>query len=246
MQYWIKKNNYRLVIVFEGRDASGKGGVIKRITGPLNPRGVKHVALPAPTDRQKSQWYFQRYIEHLPAAGEIVIFDRSWYNRAGVERVMGFCTEEEYWDFLQAVPQFEHMLINSGITLLKYWLSVSDEEQERRFQARASDSSKRWKLSPIDLSSIEKWVEYSKAKDIMFEKTDTPEVPWYQIDSDDKRLARLNIIRHILENVPYKEIFIEPINLPSRPIDDSGYKRPPRDSNSLIKNYYKENMKNID
>jgi polyphosphate kinase 2 len=242
MQYWIKRTNYRLVIVFEGRDASGKGGIIKRITAPLNPRGVRHVALPAPNNREKTQWYFQRYVDYLPAAGEIVIFDRSWYNRAGVERVMGFCTEEEYWDFLKAAPQFEQMLINSGINLLKYWLSVSDEEQVRRFKSRASNPTRRWKLSPIDINSITKWIEYSRAKDIMFEHTDNSKAMWYQIESDDKRLARLNVIRHLLDNVPYEEILIEPINLPDRPEDDSNYVRPPRDSHLTIKNYYEDKM----
>lgn len=243
MQYWIKRNNYRLVVVFEGRDAAGKGGVIKRITAPLNPRGVRHVALPAPNEREKTQWYFQRYIQHLPAAGEIVIFDRSWYNRAGVERVMGFCTEEEYWDFLEAAPRFERMILNSGITLLKYWLSVSDDEQERRFQERASNPAKRWKLSPIDINSITKWVDYSKAKDLMFEKTDIPEAQWHQVESDDKRLARLNLIRHLLDSVPYEEIKIEPIVFPPRPADDPDYVRPSRSSHSIVKNYYKDDMR---
>ena len=194
MQYWIKKNNYRLVIVFEGRDAAGKGGVIKRITEPLNPRGVRHVALPAPSDRERTQWYFQRYIDQLPAGGEIVLFDRSWYNRAGVERVMGFCSEEEYQEFFKSTPEFERMIANSGIKLIKYWLSVSDEEQEKRFQQRASDPTKNWKLSQMDLKSREKWVEYSKAKDKMFDKCDIPEARWYQIEADNKKLARLTLI----------------------------------------------------
>ena len=246
LQYWVKKNNYRLVIVFEGRDAAGKGGIIKTITQPLNPRGVWHVALPAPNNREKTQWFFQRYIEHLPAAGEIVIFDRSWYNRGGVEKVMGFCTDEEYWDFLNAAPEFERMIINSGIKVLKYWLSVSDEEQERRFHARASTPSKRWKLSPIDINSVTRWVDYSKAKDLMFEHTDIPEARWYQVESDDKRLARLNVLRHILESIPYEEILIEPITIPARPIDTSGYVRPPRDAHLHVQNYYLDHMKNVE
>ena len=246
MQYWVKKNNYRLVIVFEGRDAAGKGGIIKTITQPLNPRGVWHVALPAPNNREKTQWFFQRYIEHLPAAGEIVIFDRSWYNRGGVEKVMGFCTDEEYNDFLNAATEFERMIINSGIKVLKYWLSVSDEEQERRFLARASTPSKRWKLSPIDINSVTKWVDYSKAKDIMFDHTDIPETRWYQVESDDKRLARLNVVRHILESIPYEEILIEPITIPTRPVDTSGYVRPPRDAHLHVQNYYLDHMRHVD
>ncbi|MHA2279258.1 MAG: polyphosphate kinase 2, partial [Candidatus Kariarchaeaceae archaeon] len=189
MQYWIKETGFRLLVTFDGRDAAGKGGIIKRITEPLNPRGIRLVALPTPSDRERTQWFFQRYVSHLPAAGEIVIFDRSWYNRAGVERVMRFCTDEEYWDFLRSAPQFERLLISSGIKLIKYWLSVSDEEQERRFTSRAKDVTRRWKLSPMDLKSREKWVDYSKAKDIMFEHTDIPEARWYQIEGDDKRRA---------------------------------------------------------
>lgn len=243
MQYWIKKNNYRLVIVFEGRDAAGKGGVIKTITEPLNPRGVRHVALPAPSDRERTQWYFQRYIDQLPAAGEIILFDRSWYNRAGVERVMGFCTDDEYQEFFKEAPEFERMLVRSGIKLLKYWLSVSDEEQERRFQQRASDTTKRWKLSSMDLQSRAKWLEYSKAKDYMFEHCDIPEARWYQIESDDKRLARLTLIRHLLESVPYEDIKSDPVVLPPLPEDDSSYQRPPRDAHIIVHGYYEKEKK---
>ena len=239
LQYWVKDNGYKLLILFEGRDAAGKGGIIRRITQPLNPRGLRLVALPAPSDREKTQWYFQRYVPHLPAAGEIVIFDRSWYNRAGVERVMGFCTDEEYWEFLRSVPDFERMLERAGIKLLKYWLSISMDEQERRFQDRAEDQSKRWKLGPIDLKSRELWEEYSKAKDIMMEHTDIPESHWYQIEADDKRKARLNGIRHLLEQVPYTEIPIREIELQPRP-KTTQYKRPPKSSHAIVPNYYKD------
>jgi len=240
MQYWIKESGYRLLVTFDGRDAAGKGGIIKRITEPLNPRGVRLVALPAPNDRERTQWYFQRYAAHLPSAGEIVIFDRSWHNRAGVERVMGFCTDEEYWDFLSSAPQFERMLTSAGIKLLKYWLSVSDDEQERRFQSRVEDPTRRWKLSPMDLKSREKWVEFSKAKDIMMEHTDIPEARWYQVESDDKRRARLNCIHHLLDQVPYKDTTPPPIKLPPRPEDDTSYTRPPRESHIVVKDYYPE------
>ena len=243
MQYWVKKKNYRLVIVFEGRDAAGKGGIIKRITDPLNPRGVRHVALPAPSDRERTQWYFQRYIDQLPSAGEIVLFDRSWYNRAGVEKVMGFCTEDQYQEFFRSAPEFEKMIVRSGIKLLKYWLSVSDEEQERRFQKRASDPTKRWKLSDMDLKSREKWVEYSKAKDVMFERCDISEARWYQVEADDKRLARLTLIRHILESVPYEDVVSEPVVLPPLPENDSEYQRPPRESHIIVQGYYDEEKK---
>src|SRR5215216_1959245 len=192
LQEWIRFKNLKVVVIFEGRDAAGKGGVIKRITESLNPRICRVVALPAPTEREKTQWYFQRYVTHLPAAGEIVLFDRSWYNRAGVERVMGFCTDDEYWEFLRSVPEFERMLVRSGIQLVKYWFSVSDDEQARRFQARIEDRSRRWKLSPMDLSSRSRWVDYSRAKDLMFEHTSTPEAPWHEVDADEKRRARLN------------------------------------------------------
>lgn len=238
MQYWIKAQGLRLVITFDGRDAAGKGGIIKRIIEPLEPRGVRLVALGKPSDREQTQWYFQRYVEHLPAAGEIVIFDRSWYNRASVERVMGFCTDQEYWDFLRAAPQFERLLVNAGITLLKYWLSVSDEEQERRFQSRAKDPMRRWKLSPMDLESRTRWVEYSKAKDIMIEHTDIPEARWRQIESDDKRRTRLNVIHDVLEAIDYKDIIPGVIELPERPPRDKHYVRPPRDKYYLIEDRY--------
>ena len=238
LQYWIKATGQRVVLLFEGRDAAGKGGLIQRIIAPLNPRGVRLVALSKPSDVEHTQWYFQRYVEHLPAAGEIVVFDRSWYNRAVVERVLGFCTDKEYWDFLTSCPEFERMLVRSEIILLKYWLSVNDEEQERRFRDRANDPTKRWKLSPIDLISREKWVEFSKAKDIMLEHTDIPEARWYQVDSDDKRSARLNCIRHILSMIPYEEATPPPIELSPRPPADVNYVRPPRENHIVIPDYY--------
>ena len=225
MQYWIKETGQRVVLIFEGRDAAGKGGAIKAISEPLNPRGCRVVALGTPTDREKSQWYFQRYIQHLPAAGEIVLFDRSWYNRAGVERVMGFCTEEEYVEFLRATPEFERMLVRSGIVLLKYWFSVSDEEQEKRFKDRAGDPARRWKLSPMDLQSMPKWIEYSKAKDEMFAHTDIKQAPWWTVEADDKRRARLNCIRHMLELIPYTEVPRKKIKLPGRQ-KAKGYEEP--------------------
>jgi polyphosphate kinase len=214
---WIRQSGHRLVVVFEGRDAAGKGGTIKRIVGPLNPRFCRVAALPAPTDRESTQWYFQRYAAHLPAAGEMVLFDRSWYNRAGVERVMGFCSDEEYWEFLRSVPEFERMLTRSSIQLVKYWFSVSDEEQERRFRARIEDRSRRWKLSELDLESRSRWVEFSKAKDLMIEHTSTPEAPWYEVDADQKRGARLNCIAHLLSLVPYEEVVHPKVELPSPP-----------------------------
>ncbi|MEI6913840.1 MAG: polyphosphate kinase 2 [Armatimonadota bacterium] len=240
LQYSVKENKQRVVLLFEGRDAAGKGGIIKRISEPLNPRGLRLVALQKPSDTERTEWYFQRYVQHLPAAGEIVIFDRSWYNRAVVEKVMGFCTNEEYWEFLTSCPDFERMMVRSGITLLKYWLSVSDQEQERRFQERASNPLKRWKLSPIDLKSREKWVEFSKAKDVMMEHTDIPEAPWYQLDGDDKRRARLNIIRHLLDRVPYEDCLPEPITLNARPPRDAHYSRPPRDSRNIVPDLYSD------
>jgi polyphosphate kinase len=233
MQYWVKQSGLRVVIVFEGRDAAGKGGTIKRLTEPLNPRGANVVALPAPSDRERTQWYFQRYVPHLPAAGEIVIFDRSWYNRGGVERVLGFCTEEEYQEWLRSTPEFERMLVRSGIVLLKYWFSVSDAEQERRFQDRAKDPMKRWKLSPMDFKSREKWVEFSRAKDEMFAHTDIPEAPWYTIESDDKRAARLNCIAHVLDRVRYEDALPGPLELPPRPPQED-YERPPRDQYRVV------------
>ncbi|HCU36116.1 MAG TPA: polyphosphate kinase 2 [Armatimonadetes bacterium] len=240
MQYSVKQEGARVVILFEGRDAAGKGGVIKRITEPLNPRGLRLVALNKPSDVERTQWYFQRYVAHLPSAGEIVMFDRSWYNRAVVERVMGFCTDEEYWEFLASCPEFERMLVRSGITLLKYWLSVSDSEQERRFQERASDPLKRWKLSDVDIEAREKWVEFSKAKDIMFQHTDLPQARWHQVEGDDKRRARLNCIRHILSTIPYTDAIPEPIDLTPRPPRDEYYVRPPREAHIIIEDHYAE------
>ena len=233
LQHWVKHAGLRVVLVFEGRDAAGKGGVIKRIVEPLNPRGATIVALGTPSDRERTQWYFQRYIAHLPAAGEIVLFDRSWYNRAGVERVMGFCTDEEYWEFMHSCPELERMLIRDGIILRKYWFSVSDAEQERRFQKRSSDPTRRWKLSPMDLKSRDLWVAYSRAKDEMFRYTHTPEAPWYTVESDDKRRARLNCISHLLDTIEYEDVLPDPIELPARP-EQEDYRRPPRDAHTQI------------
>jgi len=237
LQEWVKHEGLKVVVIFEGRDAAGKGGVIKRITESLNPRIVRVVALPAPTERERTQWYFQRYVAHLPAAGEIVLFDRSWYNRAGVERVMGFCTEVEYREFLRSCPEFERMLVRSGIVLIKYWFSVSDEEQERRFQARIDDRTKRWKLSPMDLGSRTHWVEYSRAKDEMFKFTDIKQAPWWVVDSDDKRRARLNCIAHLLSMIPFEDLTPEPIELPS-PQDEIGYVRPPMSDQTFVPEAY--------
>lgn len=237
LQEWVKFKGLKVVVLFEGRDAAGKGGVIKRITECLNPRICRVAALPAPTDREKTQWYFQRYVAHLPAAGEIVLFDRSWYNRAGVERVMEFCTDEEYNEFLRSCPDFERMLIRSGIILIKYWFSVSDEEQERRFQARIKDPTKRWKLSPMDLQSRTRWVEYSMAKDEMFKYTDTKQAPWYVVNSDDKRRARLNCISHLLSMIPYADLTPEKIKLPPRQ-KDTGYVRPPLSDQTFVPEKY--------
>jgi len=233
LQEWVKDQGLKVVIIFEGRDAAGKGGVIKRITESLNPRNVRVVALPSPTEREKTQWYFQRYVTHLPAAGEMVLFDRSWYNRAGVEKVMGFCTEDEYREFLRSVPEFERMLVRSGIILIKYWFSVSDEEQEKRFEDRIKDPTKRWKLSPMDIQSRSKWVEYSKAKDQMFAHTDIKQVPWYVVNADDKKRARLNCIHHLLSMIPYQDLTPEPIGLPPRQKDE-GYVRPPITDQSFV------------
>jgi polyphosphate kinase len=227
MQYWIKETGRKLVLIFEGRDAAGKGGAVKAISEPLNPRGARIVALGTASDRERTQWYFQRYIAHLPAAGEIVFFDRSWYNRAGVERVMGFCTDEEYQEFLRTCPEFEKMLVRSGITLLKYWFSVSDAEQKRRFTQRAGNPARRWKLSPMDLQSMPKWVEYSKAKDEMMRHTDHKKARWWTVEADDKRRARLNCIAHILSSVPYQDVTPPPLNLPKRRANRGSYKRPP-------------------
>lgn len=233
LQEWIKHQGLKVIVLFEGRDAAGKGGVIKRITQSLNPRICRVVALGTPTEREKTQWYFQRYVVHLPAAGEMVLFDRSWYNRAGVEKVMGFCTNDEYTEFLRACPEFERMLVRSGILLIKYWFSVSDEEQENRFQSRLLDPTKRWKLSPMDLKSREKWMEYSKAKDEMFAYTDIKQAPWYVVDADNKKRARLNCISHLLSMMPYEDLTPDKIELPQRQID-KGYVRPPISDQTFV------------
>jgi len=237
LQEWIRHEGLKVVVVFEGRDAAGKGGVIKTITQSLSPRVCRVVALAAPTEREKTQWYFQRYVAHLPAAGEMVLFDRSWYNRAGVERVMGFCTDEEYREFLRSCPEFERMLMRSGIILVKYWFSVSDAEQERRFQSRLDDPTKRWKLSPMDLQSRARWVEYSKAKDDMFRHTDIRQAPWFVVNADDKRRARLNLITHLLSLIPYEDLTPEQIQLPPRQ-PDKGYVRPPLDEQTFVPERY--------
>ncbi|HDP54069.1 MAG TPA: polyphosphate kinase 2 [Bacteroidetes bacterium] len=237
LQEWVKQKKLKVVVVFEGRDAAGKGGVIRTITERLNPRFCKVVALGVPTDREKSQWYFQRYVPHLPAAGEIVLFDRSWYNRAGVERVMGFCTEDEYIEFLRSCPEFERMLVRSNIILVKYWLSVSDAEQEKRFQARNEDPVKRWKLSPMDVESRSKWVQYSMAKDKMFAHTDIKQAPWWVVHADDKKRARLNCIHHLLSLIPYKDLTPKPIELPERKVDFS-YIRPPISDQNFVPDVY--------
>ena len=236
MQTWVRAEGARVVVLFEGRDAAGKGGTIKRITEPLNPRFCRIAALPAPSDRESTEWYFQRYVAHLPSAGEIVLFDRSWYNRAGVERVMGFATDEEVEEFFRAAPEFERMLIRSGITLVKYWFSVSDDEQERRFQARVDDPMRRWKLSPMDLESRARWVEYSRAKDAMFALTDIPEAPWYVVEADDKRRARLNCIHHLLSLIDYKDLTPPPLELPPRERGD--YVRPPMSEQHFVPHVY--------
>jgi polyphosphate kinase 2 len=228
MQQWVIETGARIVVIFEGRDAAGKGGAIKRIVQYLNPRSARVVALPTPSEREKGQWYFQKYIEHLPTTGEIVLMDRSWYNRAGVERVMGYCTDDEYHRFLAQVPQLEQMLIDDGIILVKYWFSVSDDVQQARFQSRLEDPMRRWKLSETDLFSITKWEDYSRAKDAMFDATDTDQSPWWTIESDDKRAARLNAISHLLSQVPYERREPEKVTIPDRPDADS-YDRPPRD-----------------
>ncbi len=238
LQEWVKFKGLKMVVIFEGRDAAGKGGVIKRITESLNPRVCRIVALPAPTERERTQWYFQRYVAHLPAAGEIVLFDRSWYNRAGVERVMGFCTDEEYAEFLRSVPEFERMLVRAGIILIKYWFSVSDKEQEARFQARIADPTKRWKLSPMDLQSRARWMEYSKAKDEMFAYTDIKQAPWYVVNADDKLCARLNCIHHLLGMIPYEDLTPEQITLPPRQ-QEKGYIRPPMTDQTFVPELYR-------
>ena len=236
VQEWVRSEGHRLAIVFEGRDAAGKGSTIKRLSAYLNPRVARIVALPAPTEREQSQWYFQRYVEHLPAAGEIVLFDRSWYNRAGVERVMGFCTDDDYRRFLHQCPLFERLLVEDGILLRKYWFSVSDEEQERRFRSRLTDPMRSWKLSPMDLESITRWEDYSRAKDEMFVQTDIPEARWNVVESDDKRRARLNMMAHLLSTLDYREVEPPKLKLPKRPAS-KGYVRPPRASQTYVPDY---------
>ncbi|MDO8350669.1 MAG: polyphosphate kinase 2 [Gallionella sp.] len=237
LQEWVRLQGLKVVILFEGRDAAGKGGVIKRITESLNPRICRVAALSSPTERERGQWYFQRYVSHLPARGEIVLFDRSWYNRAGVERVMGFCTEDEYEEFLRAAPIFEEMLVRSGIVVIKYWFSVGDDEQERRFQERMRSPIKRWKLSTMDIESRKHWVEYSQAKDIMFARTDTPLTPWYVVNADDKKKARLNCIAHLLQQVPYTDLKPVELELPPRQ-PDTGYKRPKISTQHFVPKVY--------
>ena len=237
LQRWVVHEGLRVVVIFEGRDAAGKGGVIKRITEHLSPRICRVVALPAPTEREKTQWYFQRYVAHLPAAGEIVLFDRSWYNRAGVERVMGFCTDEEYHEFLRSCPEFERMLVRSGIVLIKYWFSVSDEEQEKRFQGRIDMPHKHWKLSPMDLESRQRWVEYSRAKDKNFAHTDIEQAPWFVVNADVKKHARLNCIHHLLKSFDYKDLTPPAIELPERD-PGASYVRPPLSDQTFVPEVY--------
>jgi polyphosphate kinase 2 len=233
LQEWVRVERARIVVIFEGRDAAGKGGTIKRVAEFLNPRIARIVALPAPTEREQTEWYFQRYIEHLPAGGQIVLFDRSWYNRAGVERVMGFCSKEEYGRFLHQCPIFERLLVEEGILLRKYWFSVSDEEQQRRFRSRLEDPLRRWKLSPMDLESISRWEDYSRAKDEMFVHTDIQEAPWLVVESEDKRRARINMIAHLLTTMPYHDVKPAPIALPARP-ESQGYVRAPKESQTYV------------
>lgn len=242
LQEWIKFKGLKVVVIFEGRDAAGKGGVIKRIMEPLNPRFCRVEALGTPTEKEKTQWYFQRYISRLPSAGEMVLFDRSWYNRAGVERVMGFCTEAQYQEFFRSCPEFECMLVRSDILLVKYWFSVSDDEQEKRFQERIKNPAKTWKLSPMDLKSRQKWVEYSRAKDEMFAHTDIDQAPWYVVDADNKKSARLNCIHHLLSLIPYKDLTPEPIELPPRQKDDL-YARPPIEDQNWVPLVYPRKKK---
>ena len=237
LQKWIKDKGLKVVVIFEGRDAAGKGGSIRRITQSLNPRICRVVALGTPTEREKTQWYFQRYVAHLPTAGEMVLFDRSWYNRAGVERVMGFCTEEEYQEFLRSAPEFERMLVRSGVQVIKYWFSVSDEEQERRFKQRIKDPIRRWKISEMDLKSRGKWVEYSVAKDEMFKYTDIKQAPWFVVLADDKKRARLNVIAHLLDQIPYNELKDPKIKLPDRQ-ENVGYVRPPITEQTFVPEVY--------
>jgi len=237
LQEWIKYKKLKVVVIFEGRDAAGKGGVIKAISSCMNPRICRVVALGVPTEKEKTQWYFQRYVSQLPSGGEMVLFDRSWYNRAGVEHVMGFCTPEEYEEFLRSCPEFEKMLIRAGIILIKYWFSVSDEEQEKRFQDRISDPTKRWKISPMDIESRNRWIEYSMAKDKMFAYTDTKQSPWYVVEADDKRRARLNCISHLLSLIPYEDLTPKPLTLPERRVDIS-YVRPPKSDQTFVPEIY--------
>jgi polyphosphate kinase len=237
LQEWIKQEQLKVVVIFEGRDTAGKGGAIKRIVEKTNPRVIRSVALATPTDRERTQWYFQRYVAQLPAGGEMVLFDRSWYNRAGVERVMGFCTDDEYQEFMRSCPLFERMLQQSGIVLIKYWLSVSDEEQERRFEKRLKDPAKRWKLSPIDLEARARWVDYAEAKDEMFAYTDTKESPWWVVEADDKRTARLNLIAHLLDQIPHGEVEYEQVTLPPR--QQRAYVRPPEDTQTYVPERYR-------
>ena len=239
MQEWVRAEGARIVVIFEGRDAAGKGGTIQRVIQYLNPRVAGIAALPAPSEREKTEWYFQRYVEHLPAAGEIVLFDRSWYNRAGVEHVMGFCTKEEYSRFLHQCPIFERLLVEDGVLLRKYWFSVSDEEQQRRFESRLDDPLRRWKLSPMDLQSIKHWEDYSRAKDEMFVHTDIPEAPWNVVESDDKRRARINMIAHLLNSVPYHKVKLPSLHLPERP-PSTGYQRTPRDLQHFVPDHAAE------
>jgi polyphosphate kinase 2 len=237
LQEWIQHAGLKVVVLFEGRDTAGKGGAIKRIVEKTNPRVVRSVALTKPTERERGQWYFQRYVAHLPAAGEMVLFDRSWYNRAGVERVMGFCTDTEYEEFMRSCPSFERMLQRSGIVLVKYWLSVSDDEQERRFRKRLKDPAKRWKLSPIDVEARARWVDYAEAKDEMFAYTDTKESPWWVVEADDKRTARLNLIAHLLDQVPYEPVAHDAVELPPR--QQRAYVRPPEDTQTYVPERYR-------
>jgi polyphosphate kinase len=237
LQEWIVREGLKVVVLFEGRDTAGKGGVIRRITERTNPRVVRIVALGTPSDRERTQWYFQRYVAQLPAAGEMVLFDRSWYNRAGVERVMGFCSDEEYAEFMRTCPQFERIIQGSGILLLKYWLSVSDEEQERRFKARLNNPAKRWKLSPVDVEARARWVDYAEAKDEMFAQTDTEDSPWFVVEADDKRTARLNLIAHLLEQIPYEPVDQSQIEFPPR--QERLYTRPPLDTQTFVPERYR-------
>lgn len=242
LQEWVKENGLRVVVIFEGRDAAGKGGVIKRITEKMNPRVARVVALGIPTEKEKSQWYFQRYVQQLPSAGEIVLFDRSWYNRAGVEKVMGFCTDAQYEEFLRSCPSFEKMLIRSGIILVKYWFSVSDDEQEKRFQDRINDPLKRWKISPMDMEARKRWIDYSRAKDNMFAYTDIKQSPWYVVDADIKKHARINCISHLLSKVPYKDLTPDHITLPDRQ-NEGSYIRPPFEEQTLVPDIAKTLLK---